>query len=696
MKYTIICDQPQRLRIRLGKYIITKEQSYGLTDLLLSYDGISDVVINERNGSILVIYRGKNTRDQVLKLIKDLKTSEIEDGTPCEEQKVKILEQEFRKKLLIHVGKHYATRLILPMKWRNILTCYSSIPFIVRGIKVLFSGKIGIEVLDATAILTSILSKAHQTASSTMFLLGLSELLLEYSNARAKNALAQSLVMSVHSVWIVKDGQEIEIEMSDLRVRDIIRIRKGTMIPIDGVVVNGEAMVNEATMTGEAIPVLKSASASVFAGTIVEEGELDIEVYSLQNDSRISNIIQMIETGEDEKANIHGKAERIADEVVPLSFGLFFTTLLLTGNYQRALSVLMVDFSCGIKLTTPIAILTALKECASWDVVVKGGKYLEVLAQVDTVVFDKTGTLTNAIPKVSKIIPLHKDYSEEKVLRIAACLEEHFPHSVATSIVEEARKRRIIHPEDHGKVEYIVAHGVASNYNGKRAVIGSKHFIFDDELVPYPKEMEEWITAEIGSSSAVYLAIDNELIGIVCVDDPPRIDAVSTIEGLREVGIDDIIMITGDSERSAKYTCELIGIERYYAGVLPEEKANIIEKLRSEGKVVLMVGDGINDTPALSMADVSLTLNGSSDIAREIADISILSDELEKIITTRKISQNLLNKLNGQYKFIAYFNTILIALGMAGVLKPRSSAIMHNASTMGVAVLSTRPVLKDK
>ncbi len=696
MKYHIVCDKPTRLRVRFGKYIITKEQSYGLSELLLSITDVKSVNANEINGSVLIEYENKVTRDLILEKLSTLKLSDIKDGVPSEDERAEILEREMKRKIVKHVAYHFARRYFLPPLPHRIYTTVRSVPYIINGLKALSEKKINVDILDGTAIGASLLSKNYKTASSTMFLLRLSDLLLEYSNLRAKHALAQSLALNVDKVWLIKDGAEIEVHHSSIVVGDIIRIRKGSLIPMDGTVICGDALINESTMTGEPISVHKSVDSTVFAGTVLEDGEIDIQVFSLQSDSRISKIINLIDTGEKEKALVQGRAERLADDIVPVSFGLFFATLALTGSITRALSVLMVDFSCAIKLTTPITIISALKESVNHEVLVKGGKYLEILSKVDTIVFDKTGTLTNAVPKVSKIIPVSDKHSKDDILKIAACLEEHFPHSVAASIVSEAKLRGIHHPEEHGKVEYIVAHGIASRYKGEHAVIGSKHFIFEDENVPYPEESSEWINEEIGSDSAVYLAVDGELIGIICINDPPRDDAKFTLDMLRREGIKNIIMITGDGESNAKYISNLLGIDKYYSSVLPDGKAEIVEKLKADGHTILMVGDGINDTPALSVADVSLTLNGSSDIAREVADISVLSHELTKIVEVRRLSKKLMRKIYRQYGLIVSFNTALIILGIFGTITAGTSAWLHNVSTITLTLASAKPMMKKE
>ena len=696
MKYKIICDKPHRLRLRFGKYIFTKEQCYGLSDMLLSLYGVTSATANSTNGSVLIEYNEKATKKQVLDFMDNLSLADVLDGEPTEEQKTILLENEFKKKVVLYLVKHTVRHFLLPSLPHKIYTCYRAIPFIKMGIIALANKKTNVEVLDATAIFAALITKQYKTASSTMFLLRLSDLLLEYSNMRAKNELAKSLKISVDKVWLVKDGVECEVPLESVQKNDVIRIRKGSLIPVDGNIVNGEALVNESTMTGEPLAVHKSTDGTVFAGTVIEDGEIDVEVLSTQNNSRIAKILELIDTGEKEKASIQSDAERLADNIVPVSFGLSLLTLLLTRNVMRALSVLMVDFSCAIKLTTPITIISALKESVNKDALIKGGKYLEVLSKVDTVVFDKTGTLTNAVPTVSKVIQIHKDYDEYGILKIAACLEEHFPHSVASSIVATAQEKNIEHPEDHGKVEYIVAHGIASSYNGKKTIIGSRHFIFEDEKIPYPEDMEELLKNTIGSDSAVYLAVDGELVGIICITDSPRDDAKQTIELLKQDGIKEIIMITGDSEGNAKHTCELLGITKYYAEILPDGKASIIESLKAEGKTILMIGDGINDTPALSVADVSLTMNGSSDIAREVADISVTSNDLTKIVTIRRLSIGLIKKIQKQYRFILAFNSTLIALGLFGVFSASTSALLHNASTICLSALSTKSILNKK
>lgn len=695
MRYKIITRKDGFLRVRFGKYSFTKEEGYYISENISKIFGVYSVLTNEVNGSISVCYEG-NLEKILLEKFTKLKQSDLQKSKPTSLQISRELDCDFQNKLAGLILKKLAISLILPSNLSKLHTYAKSLNFIKKGVTSLADGNLSVEVLDATAISASLISKQHTTASSVMFLLNLSDLMLEYSNKRAKNALVDSLDIQINKVWIVQNNVEVEIPIGELNIGDIIRVRTGTMIPVDGTVVFGDALINESTMTGEPLSTHKKQDSTVFAGTVVENGEIDICVKALGSDSRIAKIIELIDNEEVNKASIQGKAERLADNIVPVSFGLFFTTLLLTQNISRALSVLMVDFSCAIKLTTPISIISALHEATNNKIVVKGGKYLEILANVDTVVFDKTGTLTNAVPKVSKVISMSENYTNDQVLMIAACLEEHFPHSVATSIVLEAEKRNLHHPEEHEKVEYIVAHGIASYYDGNRAIIGSYHFVFEDEGVLFPTHKKEWLDEVIGSDSVVYLAIEQQLVGIICVNDPPRNEAKSVINSLRNLGINEILMITGDGELTAKHICKELDIDKYFASVLPDQKATLIQNLKDEGKTVLMVGDGINDAPALSCANVSMTLNNSSDIAREVSDISLLSDNLQTIITARILATKLMDKISENYRFIVGFNSALILSGILGIIPASTSAWLHNASTVTLAGTSTRYLLNNK
>lgn len=695
MKFTVITARNNRLRLRVGKYGFNKEQGLGLSTLLLSFPSVQEVKTNPTNGGILILHDSNLDMTALLRMLRQLNS--LPEETPSETQLMQDQELGFRQDLLKLFAFHYGKRWFLPLSVRNLLTYYSSIHFLWQGFKSLGEKRLTVELLDATAISTSLLMSDPSSASSTMFLLNLSGLLLDFSNVRAKNQLVNSLVIQSSKLWLVtEDGKKEEpIPMEQLKEGMVIRLRTGSLIPVDGSIVRGEASINESTLTGEPLPVHKRKDSTVFAGTVIEEGEIDLLVRTLSANSRVAQIVDYIQSGEESKAQIQGKAEKLADNIVPLSFGFFLATWLLTGNITRASSVLMVDYSCAIKLTTPIAVISALKEAAERQVVVKGGKYLEHLSQVDSIVFDKTGTLTEAIPKVSTIVSTHPDYSESRILTIAACMEEHFPHSVASSIVEEARSRDLAHPEFHGKVEYIVAHGIVTNENETRFFIGSRHFIHEDEGIDITPEQEALIAQKIGSDTAIYLAVNDALVGVIGIFDPPRQEAKSVLKQLRATGISEILMMTGDNENTAKHVSTELGLDGYYASLLPDEKAKKIQSLQEQGKTVLMVGDGINDTPGLSCANVSMTLAGSSDLAREVADISIMSQSLEEIVVARKISTALMEKISNQYSWILGFNSMLIGMGMLGVFTANQNALYHNLSTLFFAGTSTLPLLKD-
>ncbi len=698
MNYNLIYNTKNRIRLRFGKYAITKEQGFELKALLLELPGVKSVTTNHLNGGVLILHNDNTSKDDVFNKLDNLDITQL-PGLPINLELDKI-DSDFKKGLMKlcawHFGSKGLLRLFAPLWVRWMHTAIKALPYIKDGLQCLLKRKVTVEVLDGTAIGASLLSGHHSTASSVMFLLSLSDLLMSYSNARAKNALISSLAINIDTVWVIRDDIEVSIPMSELAIGDQVKVRTGNMIPIDGTILSGDALINEAMMTGEPLPAHKTVAGTVFAGTVLEDGDITIKVTALANNSRVSKIIEMIESDEEHKASIQSNAERLADGIVPISFTLFFATLLFTRNISRALSVLMVDFSCAIKLTTPLVIITALKEASQNQILVKGGKYLETLSKVDTVVFDKTGTLTKATPEISKVISISDNYSEDNVLTIAACLEEHFPHSVASAIVSHAEKKGLHHPEEHAKVEYIVAHGIASSYDEHRAVIGSRHFVFEDEGIQIPKEKENQLNEKIGSDSAVYLAIDNELIGVICINDPPREDAKLAVELLRKEGINEIIMMTGDSESTAKSISEQLGLDKYYAAVLPDGKAKLIHQLKDEGKIVLMIGDGINDAPALSTANVSMSLKSSSDLAREVSDISIHSESLIKIIDAIKLSKALMKKISNNYQFIVGFNTGLIGFGVFGAISSGTSALLHNTSTLALAGLSARPLILGK
>ena len=549
-------------------------------------------------------------------------------------------------------------------------------------------------MLDGASISACLIQKNYNTAGTVMFLLSVSGLLEDYTRARTRAALTDSLAIKADQVWLAGKDADTLIPMSQLQVDDCIRVRTGSVIPVDGQITEGEAYINEASMTGEPLAVMKSAGASVFAGTVVEEGSVVIKVRKLSSDTKISKIIELIDNSENLKAGVQSKAERLADSIVPYSFLAFGLTLLFTRNVTKAVSVLMVDYSCAIKLSTPIAVISAIKEAADDDVTVKGGKYLEEYALADSIVFDKTGTLTNAEPVLEKVIALG-DYSEAETLKIAACLEEHFPHSVARAIVKGAADRDIDHAEEHAEVQYIVAHGISTTLHGKRAIIGSRHFVCEDEGIEITDEQQAEIDEKSGACSVVYLAVGDKLTGALCISDPPRPEAEEAVRKLKEAGITNIVMLTGDSAKAAEITAQKLGISDFRAQVLPEDKHRYVEQLKEQGHRVIMVGDGINDAPALAAANVSVAMSDASDIAKETADITVRGADLTQLAAIRQLSEKLMHRINSNYRFILLFNSALLLSGAFGLLQPSASALLHNASTMAICAKSMTP-LEDK
>jgi len=559
--------------------------------------------------------------------------------------------------------------------------------YVGRGLSMLGRGRLTVDVLDGAAIGASLLQKNFESAGTVMFLLSVSGLLEDYTKARTRTALTGSLAVKVDKVWVVKDGVDTLVDLKNVQVGDLVRVRSGSMIPVDGRVMEGEAFVNESTMTGESRAVMKTAGRIVFAGTVLEEGSIVVKVHAVNSDTKIQKIVELIDRSEDLKASVQSRAEHLADSIVPFSFLGFGLTLLLTRNISRAVSILMVDYSCAIKLSTPISVISALREAADMDMTVKGGKYLEELALADTIVFDKTGTLTKAEPKLEKIIPFGGQ-SEREILKIAACIEEHFPHSMARAIVKAALERNINHEEEHADVQYIVAHGIATSLKGKRVVIGSKHFVIEDEKVNVSEAAQALIDEQAGAASVIYLGIGGELAGAICIGDPPREEAAEAIRRLRESGVKNVVMLTGDSLNAAERVAENLGIDTFYAQVLPEDKHRYVEQMKAEGRRVIMVGDGINDAPALATANVSVAMSDASDIARETADVTLRRENLEDLVELRLLSQKLMERIMKNYRFIVAFNTSLLLGGFLGFLSPTTSAFLHNASTMGICAKS--------
>ena len=697
MKYKIIYDKRTRLRIKAGKFAFTEKKGYGLAAQLEKYDFIKQVKTAHKNGGVLIHYTEEKYHDQILETLKQINLNEIQEAEPSPKNLEYEQENKFFLKIAKTIVKHYAIKFLVPIPIKTIMSITRTIPYLWRAIDSLTSFKFDVNLLDGTALFFSMKQKNFKSAASMMFLLSISDLLEEYTIQKTKNALKDSLALNVDTVWLVTtdekgNTQETSYPLKDVKKGDHIKIRKGSVIPIDGKVIQGEAMVNEASMTGEPYAVEKKTGKTVHAGTVIEDGTLTIETLSVNDETRLNKIIQMIEESEDLKAGIQSKAEKLADGLVPYTLLGTAIVYALTRNITKAMSVLMVDFSCAIKLTTPISVISAMKEASDNRMMIKGGKHLEAYAKADTIVFDKTGTLTNASPKLEKVIPMGK-YTREEVLKISACIEEHFAHSVATAIVKQAEKENIKHEEDHSEVEYIVAHGIVTQYHGKRAVIGSKHFILEDEQVPINKKQEKIIQKNIDKYSVIYLAIDGKLEGILCITDPVRPEAHKIISKLKTQGIENIIMLTGDSENAAKTIAQNLGITEYKSQVLPEDKAEIINKLKQEGHQVIMVGDGINDSPALSTANVSVAMRNSSDIAKEVADITLLSDQLNDLVTLRYLSTGMLDKINDNYHKILEINGSLILLGILGIITPSTSSTIHNLSTMLLGARSTKSAL---
>lgn len=696
MLYTIVQDMPGRLRLKCGRGLIDTMQAAGITEALRKLAGVTHAKVAPANGSILVEYTPstEGVRSSVLDYVANLDVLALPCATPDAANNDIVEDSTFATDLAEMGLRRLATRFLLPPQARAVLSVVSAVPFVLHGLQALARGKLTVDVLDATAITVSFIQRNFDSASSIMFLLRISDRMQQHVNARTRIALQDSLLTRAETVWLVdENGIDIEIQLSELSVGDKIRVRMGQTLPVDGTVLEGDATLNEASMTGESAPVHKKKDSTVFAGTVCEEGSLVVRVDALAGSSRIDQIVQLVETSSDLKAGVQANAERLADRLVPGTLGTFFATLALTRNLYTASSALMVDFSCAIKLSMPVAVMSAMREATARGAVIKGGKYLEALAKADVIVFDKTGTLTTATPKVERIITLGK-MSEDEVLTMAACLEEHFPHSLARSIVQAAKEAGLHHEgENHSEVDYIVAHGIASKVNRKKVYLGSAHFVFGDEGIPCPKEIFKRLEEEAPRASTVFMAVGGKLEAVICISDPLREEAKETLQELRALGIKHQVMLTGDSEICARSVAEELAIDEHHAQVLPEDKSRFVEKLKTAGHTVAMVGDGINDSPALAAADVSIALNDASDIARAVADVSVMNSSLEELVVLRRLAMKLMERIHKDYRFIVGFNSSLIALGIAGILPPTTAAYLHNASTVAITTANTRPLL---
>lgn len=693
MKFTIKHESRGRMRVHMEQYRMTYEQADTLLYVIHNHRNVTFVKVYDRTADAVIEYVGD--REQIIELLRHFHYESANVPQTVIKTSGRELNNSYQEKLIGSVVWHYSKKLLLPLPIRIALTIGRSVKYIGIGLKCLLQRKIEVPVLDATAITVSLITKDFSTASSIMFLLGIGELLEEWTHKKSVDDLARSMSLNVSKVWLrTPENQEILVESSKIEKGDKVFVHMGNVIPFDGEVLDGDAMVNQASMTGESVPVQRTVGNTVFAGTVVEEGEITIRVKEVEGNNRFDQIVTMIEESEKLKSELEGKAEHYADRLVPWTLGATGLTYLLTRNVTKAMSILMVDFCCALKLAMPISVLSAIREASLYNVTVKGGKFLEAVAEADTIVFDKTGTLTKAHPTVVDVVNFNDEYSSDDMLRVAACLEEHFPHSMAKAVVDAASKKGLSHEEMHTKVEYIVAHGIATSINGKRTVIGSYHFVFEDEKCVVPAGKEPLFESLPLYYSHLYLAIEGKLSAVICIEDPLRDEAAAVVTSLKKAGISKVVMMTGDSERTASVIAKKVGVDEYYAEVLPEDKAAFVEREKAKGRKVIMIGDGINDSPALSAANVGIAISDGAEIAREIADITVGSDDLYQIVTLKYISNALMKRIKSNYRKIVGFNSGLIALGVAGVLPPTTTALLHNGSTILISVNSMKNLLE--
>ncbi|MDM8124649.1 heavy metal translocating P-type ATPase [Mediterraneibacter glycyrrhizinilyticus] len=693
MKFIIKHEIKGRLRIHVVQGRMTCAQADTLCWFLGRQEYVTDAKVYERTADAVICYTG--SREEVIAVLKGFSYENTDVPENVLSSSGRELNSSFREQLITRVILHYGSKLIIPYPIRKVWLTFKALRYIWKGLKCLARRKIEVPVLDATAIGVSVIRADFDTAGSVMFLLGVGELLEEWTHKKSVGDLARSMSLNVKKVWLKKDDQEILVNASDIRPGDTVVVHMGNVIPFDGEVYGGEGMVNQASLTGESLPVRREKGKTVYAGTVLEEGELEILVKAVSGSTRFEKIVTMIEDSEKLKSALESKAEHLADKLVPYTLLGTGIVGLVTRNVTKALSVLMVDFSCALKLAMPIAVLSAIREAGQHGITVKGGKYLEAVAEADTIVFDKTGTLTKAKPTVKEVV-VFGDYPEDESLRIAACLEEHFPHSMAKAVVDAAKKRKLYHEEMHSKVEYIVAHGISSYIGEKKVVIGSSHFVFEDEGCRIRPEMQERFDTLPSEYSHLYLAIDGELTAVICIEDPLREEAADMVRMLKEEGLKKVVMMTGDSERTAASIARRVGVDEYYSEVLPEDKARFVEKEKEAGRKVIMIGDGINDSPALSAADAGIAISDGAEIAREIADITIAADDLRVIVTLKRLANAMMKRIQCNYRGIVGINSGLIALGVGGVIQPTTSALLHNTSTLAISLKSMQDLLPEE
>ena len=692
MKCTILHEGKGRMRVHVEKVRMTLHRADVLEAYLNHHDAIVHAAVYERTGDVVITYTGR--RSAAIAVLAGYKFDVAEYDALVTSTDSRRLNREYQDKMFDLVAGRCLRKLFLPAPLDAAYTAFRSIHFLWKGVRCVLSRRLEVEVLDALSIGVSLLRGDFGTAGSVMFLLNLGSLLEEWTRKKSLDDLARSMALNVDKVWVRSQGTEVLVPLTKVRSGDEVVVRSGNMIPLDGTVLEGEAMVNQAALTGEAMPVRKAEGSTLYAGTVVEEGECVFIAKAEGGSNRYDKIVAMIEESEKLKSSTENRALVLADKLVPWCLGATVVTYLLPRNATRAISCLMVDFSCALKLSMPLAVLSAMRECGSYHITVKGGKYLEALSKADTIVFDKTGTLTRATPQVVEVVPF-SGCNEREVLQLAACLEEHFPHSMANAVVRAAKEHGISHEEMHSEVEYIVAHGIASRVGGERVVIGSHHFVFEDEKCTIPAAEQQKFDALKPAYSHLYMAASGQLVGVICISDPLRPEAAAVLNGLRALGIRNTVMMTGDSERTAAAIAKQVGVDRFFAEVLPEDKANFVQQAKAEGHTVVMIGDGINDSPALSAADIGIAINSGAAIAREIADVTIKADSLEELVALKAIANSLQKRVHANYRFVLTFNSALIALGALGILQPASSAMLHNLSTIGISLKSMTNLLPE-
>ena len=693
MKFQIKNESKRRIRIHMSVYRMNYVQADTLQYFLTGLNGIQEVKVNDQTCDVTIYYNGDhNDRQDMLKKLQGFHYDEIEVPEHYIQNSGRALNAEYQDKLVWKVAFHYARRWFLPAPLNACYNTVAAIPYVVKGLKCLWNRKIEVPVLDGTAIGVSVIRGDYTTAGSVMFLLGIGEILEEWTHKKSVGDLARSMSLHVEKVWMKQDETEVLVDSNKIRKGDRIVVHMGNVIPFDGTVTDGEGMVNQASLTGESVAVRKNEGAGVFAGTVLEEGELTIRVTAVGGGSRYEQVVKMIEESEKLKSGLESKAEHLADRLVPWTLGGTALTYLLTRNVTKTLSVLMVDFSCALKMAMPISVLYAIHEAGTHHITVKGGKFLEAVADADTIVFDKTGTLTKAKPTVVKVVSFD-GRSEDELLRIAACLEEHFPHSMAKAVVHAAQERGLEHEEMHSRVEYVVAHGISSSVEDKKVIIGSYHFVFEDEKTIIQEDQRTILEGLPKEYSHLYMAIEGRLSAVICVEDPLREEAADVIRTLKAAGISKVVMMTGDNEHTARAIAEKVGVDEYYAEVLPADKAGFVEREKAAGRKVIMTGDGINDSPALSASDAGIAISDGAELAREIADITISADDLYQIVILKQISDQLMKRIRRNYRSIVGINSTLIGLGVLGIIQPTTSALLHNTSTLLISMGSMRKLL---